>query len=52
MTDSDPKKARELALQRYRDMQRETTDPLAYRMLGDIIVETQAELDSDEWRSR
>jgi len=39
-------------VQRYRDMQGETTDPLAYRMLGDIIVETQAELDSDEWRSR
>lgn len=52
MSDSDPKKAREQALQRYRDMQSETTDPLAYRMLGDIIAEMQAQLDSDEGENR
>src|ERR1700759_799936 len=52
MTDSDSWEARQLAVQRYRDMQRETTDPLAYRMLGDIIVEMQADLDGDKRNNR
>lgn len=52
MTDSDSREARQLAVQRYRDMQRETTDPLAYRMLGDIIVEMQADLDADGRNNR
>jgi hypothetical protein len=35
-------------LARYRKMHDETTDPLALRLLGDIILDLEAELRSDE----
>lgn len=44
MTDSDWKERRN-QVARYRAMERETTDPLAARLLHDIVLDLEAELE-------
>jgi len=44
MTDSDWKERRN-QVARYRAMERETTDPLAARLLHDIVMDLEAELE-------
>jgi hypothetical protein len=39
---------RELALQRYRSLRHETTDPLAARLLDEIVSEMEADLKADD----
>ena len=45
MTDSESWKERRNQVARYRAMERETTDPLAARLLRDIVLDLEAELD-------
>ena len=45
MTDSESWKEREDQVARYRAMERDTTDPLAARLLHDIILDMEAELE-------
>ena len=50
MTDSDWKERRN-QVARYRAMERETTDPLAARLLHDIVLDLEAELEGGCERS-
>ena len=45
MTDSEYWKERKNMVARYRAMERETTDPLAARLLHDIVLDLEAELE-------
>jgi hypothetical protein len=45
MTDSDYWKERRNMVARYRAMEQETTDPLAARLLHDIVLDLEAELE-------
>jgi hypothetical protein len=45
MTDSESWKERRNQVARYRVMEQETTDPLAARLLRDIILDLEAELE-------
>jgi hypothetical protein len=45
MTDSESWDERKNQLARYRVMERETTDPLAARLLHDIVLDLEAELE-------
>ena len=45
MTDSESWKERRNQVARYRAMEQETTDPLAARLLHDIILDLEAELE-------
>jgi len=45
MADSDYWKERRIQVARYRAMERETTDPLAARLLHDIVLDLEAELE-------
>jgi hypothetical protein len=45
MTDSESWKERRNQVARYRVMQQETTDPLAARLLRDIVLDLEAELE-------
>jgi len=45
MTDSESWKERRIQVERYRVMERETTDPLAARLLHDIVLDLEAELE-------
>ena len=45
MTDSEWWKERRNMVARYRAMERETTDPLAARLLHDIVLDLEAELE-------
>jgi hypothetical protein len=45
MTDSEYWKERRNMVARYRAMERETTDPLAARLLHDIVLDLEAELE-------
>src|SRR6266702_3365020 len=45
MTDSEWWKERRNLVARYRAMERETTDPLAARLLHDIVLDLEAELE-------
>lgn len=45
MTDSEWWKERRNQVERYRAMERETTDPLAARLLHDIVLDLEAELE-------
>ena len=45
MTDSDWWKERRNLVARYRAMEQETTDPLAARLLHDIVLDLEAELE-------
>ena len=45
MTDSESLKERINQVARYRAMERETTDPLAARLLHDIVLDLEAELE-------
>jgi hypothetical protein len=45
MTDSESWKERRNQVARYRAMEQETTDPLAARLLHDIVLELEAELE-------
>ena len=42
------RKERELELERYRALQHETTDPMAARLLDEIVNEMEAELKADK----
>ena len=44
MTDSESWKERRNQVARYRVMEQETTDPLAARLLHDIVLDLEAEL--------
>jgi hypothetical protein len=44
MTDSESWKERRNQVERYRAMEQETTDPLAARLLHDIVLDLEAEL--------
>jgi len=45
MTDSEVWKERRNQVARYRAMEQETTDPLAARLLHDIVLDLEAELE-------
>ena len=45
MTDSERWKERRNQVERYRVMQQETTDPLAARLLHDIVLDLEAQLE-------
>jgi hypothetical protein len=45
MTDSESWKERRNKVARYRAMEQETTDPLAARLLHDIVLDLEAELE-------
>jgi hypothetical protein len=45
MTDSESWKERRNQLARYRVMEQETSDPLAARLLRDIVLDLEAELE-------
>jgi hypothetical protein len=45
MTDSESWKERRNQVARYRVMEQETTDPLAARLLRDIVLDLEAELE-------
>ena len=45
MTDSEYWKERRNMVARYRAMEQETTDPLAARLLHDIVLDLEAELE-------
>jgi hypothetical protein len=45
MTDSENWKERRNQVERYRAMEQETTDPLAARLLHDIVLDLEAELE-------
>jgi hypothetical protein len=45
MTDSESWEERKNQVARYRVMERETTDPLAARLLHDIVLDLEAELE-------
>jgi hypothetical protein len=45
MTDSESWKERRNQVARYRMMEQETTDPLAARLLHDIVLDLEAELE-------
>ena len=45
MTDSESWKERRNQVARYRAMEQETTDPLAARLLHDIVMDLEAELE-------
>jgi hypothetical protein len=45
MTDSESWKERRNQVERYRVMEQETTDPLAARLLHDIVLDLEAELE-------
>ena len=45
MTDSESWKERKHKVARYRAMEQETTDPLAARLLHDIVLDLEAELE-------
>jgi hypothetical protein len=45
MTDSENWKERRNQVARYRAMEQETTDPLAARLLRDIVLDLEAELE-------
>jgi hypothetical protein len=45
MTDSEWWKERRNRVARYRVMEQETTDPLAARLLHDIVMDLEAELE-------
>lgn len=45
MTDSESWKERRNLVARYRAMEQETTDPLAARLLHDIVLDLEAELE-------
>jgi hypothetical protein len=45
MTDSEWWKERRNQVARYRVMEQETTDPLAARLLHDIVLDLEAELE-------
>ena len=45
MTDSEWWKERRNQVARYRAMEQETTDPLAARLLHDIVLDLEAELE-------
>jgi len=45
MTDSEGWKERRNQVVRYRVMEHETTDPLAARLLHDIVLDLEAELE-------
>ena len=45
MTDSEWWKERRNQVERYRAMEQETTDPLAARLLHDIVLDLEAELE-------
>ncbi|MGX9431182.1 MULTISPECIES: hypothetical protein [Bradyrhizobium] len=48
MTDDEQQRELEERVMRYRMMEREVTDPLAIRLLQDIVAEMEADLRSDE----
>ena len=50
MTDSESWKERRNRVARYRAMEQETTDPLAARLLQDIILDLEAELERSPQR--
>jgi hypothetical protein len=50
MTDSENWKERRNQVARYRAMERETTDPLAARLLRDIVLDLEAELEGSPKR--
>jgi hypothetical protein len=45
MADSENWKERKNQVERYRVLKRETTDPIAARLLHDIILDLEAELE-------
>ena len=45
MADIESWKERQNLVARYRTMERETTDPLAARLLRDIVLDLEAELE-------
>jgi hypothetical protein len=45
MTDSESWKERRNQVEQYRVMQQETTDPLAARLLHDIVLDLEAQLE-------
>ena len=45
MTDSESWKERRNQVERYRILAQETTDPIAARLLHDIVLDLEAELD-------
>jgi len=45
MTDSDGWKERRNRVERYRILAQETTDPIAVRLLHDIVLDLEAELE-------
>ena len=45
MTDSESWKERRNQVERYRVLARETTDPIASRLLHDIVLDLEAELE-------
>lgn len=45
MTDSESRKELRKQVARYRAMEQETTDPLAARLLRDIVLDLEAELE-------
>jgi hypothetical protein len=45
MTDSESWKERRNQVERYRILARETTDPMAARLLDDIVLDLEAELE-------
>lgn len=45
MTDSESWKERRNQVERYRILARETTDPMAARLLHDIVLDLEAELE-------
>ena len=45
MTDNESSKERRNQLARYRAMEQETNDPLAARLLRDIVLDFEAELE-------
>lgn len=45
MTDSESWKERRNQVERYRTLAQETTDPMAARLLQDIVLDLEAELE-------
>jgi len=50
MTDSDGWNERRNRVERYRILAQETTDPMAARLLHDIVLELEAELERSPQR--
>jgi hypothetical protein len=50
MTDSESWKERRNQVERYRILAQETTDPIAARLLHDIVLDLEAELEGSSQR--